>query len=140
VIVCDSFEGFEQLDSTLDKNFRDDMFRNTSQRSVEELFRSRGRTFQIVAGFFPQSCAGVELSPISFVHLDADLYRSTIESLEFLRDRMLEHSLVVLDDYFRRAEGVNRAVEEFVARHREWAAFPIFPGQGLLIHRSWFGA
>jgi len=140
VIVCDSFEGFEKLDSNLDRSFRDDMFKNTSQWRVEELFRSRGRKSQVVAGFFPQSCAGIDLGPISFVHLDADLYKSTIESLEFLRERMIDRSLVVLDDYFRRANGVNQAVDEFVSRHREWVAFPMFPGQGLLIHHSWFGA
>ena len=139
VIVCDSFEGFDKLDPTLDKNFNEDMFKNTSQGRVEELFRSRGRKYRVMAGFFPQSCAGIDIAPISFVHLDADIYKSTIESLEYLRDRMIDRSLVVLDDYFRRAEGVNRAVQEFTARQKSWMAFPIFPGQGLLIHRSWFG-
>ena len=115
------------------------MFRNTSQRRVEHLFQSRGRKYRVVAGFFPKSCAGVDIGPISFVHLDADIYKSTSESLEYLHDRMIDRSVMVLDDYFRRAEGVNRAVTEFTARHKSWAAFPLFPGQGLLIHRSWFG-
>jgi len=139
VIVCDSFEGFDRLDPKLDKNFDAKMFRKTSQERVEELFRSRGRKYRVVAGFFPQSCAGVELGSISFVHLDADLYKSTIESLEYLDKRMVNRSLLVLDDYFRRADGVNQAVGEFTARHKSWTAFPLFPGQGLLIHRSWFG-
>jgi len=139
VIVCDSFEGFLQLDPNLDKNFDAEMFKNTSQGRVEALFRSRGRNHRVVAGFFPQSCAGLELGPISFVHLDADIYKSTIESLEYLNDRMIDRSLIVLDDYFRRATGVNQAVSEFTTRHKSWAAFPLFPGQGLLIHRSWFG-
>jgi hypothetical protein len=27
---------------------------------------------------------------------------------------------------------------EFAARSLDWRAFPLFPGQGLLIHRTWF--
>ena len=139
VIICDSFEGFSKLDPNLDRNFDTAMFKRTSQQRVEQMFRSRDRRFQVIAGFFPQSCEGIDLGPFSFVHLDADLYQSTIDSLEYLRDRLLDRSLIVLDDYFRRAEGVNRAVAEFTSRHKAWAAFPLFPGQGLLLHRNWFG-
>ena len=139
IIACDSFEGFETLDPGLDKNFSKEMFKNTSKHRVEELFRSRARKFQVIAGFFPQSCEGIDLGPISFAHLDADIYKSTIESLDFLSARMLDRSLIVMDDYSRRADGVNQAVREFTERNRAWAAFPIFPGQALLVHRSWFG-
>jgi len=140
IIACDSFEGFERLDAQLDRNFSQEMFKDTSRQRVEELFRSRGRAFQVIAGFFPQSCAGIDLGPISFVHLDADIYKSTIESLEYLSGCTTERSLIVLDDFFRRADGVNKAVGEFIGHNRSWAAFPLFPGQGLMVHRSWFGA
>jgi hypothetical protein len=138
VIVCDSFESFDNLDSRLDTNFRKDQFVKTSQQKVENLFRSRGRRFQVIPGFFPQSCTHREIGPVSFVHLDADIYKSTIESLDYLSRQTMERSLMVLDDYFRGAEGVNKAVAEFTSRNREWVAFPLFPGQGLLIHQSWF--
>lgn len=140
IIACDSFEGFETLDSRLDNNFSKEMFKNTSKNRVEELFRSRGREFQVIAGFFPQSCAGMDIGPISFAHLDADIYKATIESLEFLSERMVDHSLIVMDDYCRRADGVNQAVREFTEHNKAWVSFPIFPGQGLLLHRSWFGS
>jgi hypothetical protein len=29
-------------------------------------------------------------------------------------------------------------VREFTAAHPDWAAFPLFPGQGLMINRDWF--
>jgi len=138
VIVCDSFKGFERLDPTLDRNFRADQFKDTRQEDVAKLFRDRGRNFQVIAGFFPQSCGGIPLGPVSFVHLDADTYKSTIESLEFLAGSLMERSLIVLDDYFRKAEGVNEAVRQFTAGNRSWIALPLFPGQGLMLHRSWF--
>ena len=140
VIVCDSFRGFEHLDPDLDRNFAADQFKDTSQERVEKLFRDRGRDFQVIAGFFPRSCADISLGPVSFVHLDADTYKSTLESLEFLAGWLIERSLIVLDDYFRKAEGVNRAVAQFTSENRSWVALPIFPSQGLMIHRSWFAA
>jgi predicted O-methyltransferase YrrM len=139
VIACDSFAGFEQLDAKLDHNFSEEMFKNTKKARVEELFHSRGRPYLVIAGFFPASCAGMDPGPISFAHLDADLYKSTSESLEYLAGRLIDRSLIVLDDYFRRADGVNQAVREFTQKHKSWAAFPLYPGQGLLVHRSWFG-
>lgn len=53
---------------------------------------------------------------------------------------MLDSSLIVLDDCLRRADSVMAAVREFIAKNRDWAAFPMFPGQGLLVQQSWFGA
>lgn len=141
IIVCDSFQGFECLDPRLDRSFTADQFKDTCQEDVEALFRDRGRDFQVIAGFFPQSCVDISLGPVSFVHLDVDTYKSTLESLEFLAESLIEHSLIVLDDYFRNAEGVNKAVQQFIATHdKSWIALPIFPGQGLMIHRSWFAA
>ncbi len=53
---------------------------------------------------------------------------------------LAERSLIVVDDYMRTAEGVVQAVDEFVALTGDWIVFPIYPGQGLLIHRSWMRA
>jgi predicted O-methyltransferase YrrM len=138
VYICDSFQGFEKLDAKLDRSFTSDQFKNTTQQAVERLFEARNRNFQVVAGFFPQSCADIDLGPISFAHLDADTYESTLQSLEFLVDKLTDRSLLLLDDFRRRAEGVDTAVREFTSREKSLVAFPIFSGQGLLVHRSWF--
>lgn len=140
VIICDSFRGFERLDPRLDRNFDASQFKDTSQEDVAALFRNRGRDFAIVAGFFPHSCRDIPLGPISFVHLDADTYKSTLESLEFLTSSLIERSIIILDDYLRRAEGVDKAVGEFTGHNPAWIALPIFPSQGLMIHQSWFSA
>ena len=139
IIICDSFSGFETLNLVLDRNFEETMFKDNNKEKVEALFRSRHRDFQIIQGFFPESCKGINIGPISFVHLDVDVYKATIESLYYVSEITLEKSIIVLDDYFRKADGVNKAVSEFVARKRDWVCFPIFPGQGILVHLSWFG-
>ena len=138
IIICDSFSGFESIDAELDRNFDESMFKDNNKKEIETLFKSRNRNFQIIQGYFPASCQGISISPISFVHLDVDIYKATIESLYYLNGLCMEKSIIVVDDYFRKAEGVNRAVGEFVVKNRDWVCFPIFPGQAMLVHLSWF--
>jgi O-methyltransferase len=138
VFACDSFEGFRTLDPALDHLFRPDMFTDTSLRAVEQLFRSGGRSITTIPGYFPESCAEVSIEPLSFAHLDVDTYDSTSAALEFIEPKMMDHSLILLDDFHRNAPGVDKAVTEFVMAHPDWCALPAFPSQALLVHRSWF--
>jgi hypothetical protein len=138
IYVCDSFRGFRSLDPALDHAFQPDMFRDTSKEHVERLFHRHGRPATIVAGYFPESCADLPLAPLSFVHLDLDTHEATRAALEFLAPRMIDRSLMVLDDFCRTADGVNRALAEFLDRATDWALFPLFPSQALLVHRTWF--
>ena len=70
---------------------------------------------QIHKGYFPsETGSAVADRTFSFVHLDVDLYRSTIESLKFFYPRMSPGAVLISHDYGT-AEGVNRAFEEFFA-------------------------
>lgn len=139
VIVCDSFEGFETLDSELDTNFSATMFKDISREAVEKLFLERQRKAEVIAGFFPASVKSKNIGPVSFVHLDVDLYKPTLESLYYISEELaIKRSIIVLDDYLRNAKGVDQAVQEFTRCKRDWICFPMFPGQGLLLHSSWF--
>ena len=140
IIVCDSFSGFEALNADLDHSFEDHMFKDTKREKVETLFKSRGRRYELIAGFFPASCKGQNLTPVSFVHLDVDVYKATIESLLYLEREhiLMDKTLMVLDDYDRKADGVNQAVSEFTTAYQKWLAVPLFPGQCLLLSQNWF--
>jgi hypothetical protein len=140
IIICDSFQGFESIDSKLDYQFQLTMFKDVSKERVESLFRTRQCNYEVIEGFFPQSCADREIKPVSFIHLDVDTYKSTIESLHYIETASItiEKSIIILDDFCRNTEGVNKAVSEFTSTYKRWVSFPIFPGQGLLLHRSWF--
>lgn len=140
IIVCDSFSGFEVLNANLDHSFEDHMFKDIKRDKVDTLFKSRGRPYELIAGFFPASCKGHSLAPVSFVHLDVDVYKATIESLLYLEREhiLMDKTLMVLDDYDRKADGVNQAVSEFTKAYEKWLAVPLFPGQCLLLSRNWF--
>jgi hypothetical protein len=65
-------------------------------------------------GFFPDSAAGLEDLRFSFVHLDVDIYRSTLSCLEWFYPRMNRGAMLVSHDY-PVAEGVRKAFDEFLA-------------------------
>jgi hypothetical protein len=65
-------------------------------------------------GMFPHSAAGMDHHRFSFVHLDVDLYQSTLDCLEFFYPRLNPGGIIISHDYVH-AEGVNLAFAEFFA-------------------------
>lgn len=68
----------------------------------------------IIQGVFPHSATEqLKVCRFSMVHLDADLYLSTRDALEFFWPRMVCGGFVVLDDWQRpQCPGVERAVKD----------------------------
>jgi hypothetical protein len=127
-----------KIDPGADRLFKEEQFTDTSFESVEAPWAGKGRDVRWVRGYFPESAENIEISNISFVHVDTDLYESTAKTLGYLRPRLIDRSVVVFDEYLRSVGGVVRAVREFTGAHPDWAAFPLFPGQALMINRDWF--
>ena len=141
IVVCDPFDrdSFERLDPKLDGIFHLGQFSGVSAESVAALFK--GRPARIVSGYFPKSVESESLPRFSFVHLDVDVYAATRDSLRYLlsEQRLCGNSLIVLDDYRRKAAGVDRAVAEIVSEIEGTLAFPLFPGQALVVPKTWKG-
>jgi hypothetical protein len=132
MFAFDSFEGFRDLKPGLDDIFGADWFKDSSVEVVRALFKPYNRKATIVKGFFPESAANLDLSSVSFCHLDVDVYEATRDSLRFLSDKLAPRSLIVLDDFQRGAHGLDKAVKEFTSERREFSYFPMFPGQAVL--------
>jgi hypothetical protein len=149
IFLCDTFEGFGKLriDDDLDGRFKphpdvdpsDNGFANTSPELVRDLMSRRTSNFRMIIGCFPGSDVNNDVDNLSFAHIDFDLYASIVETLEYLDSRFIDKSVIVIDDYLRTSEGVVKAVAEFLETSRHWAAIPVYPGQGVLLHKSWFG-
>lgn len=54
---------------------------------------------EIRKGLFPNTTQGLEDKKFSFVHLDADLYESTMTGLEFFWPRMTKKGVIIFDDF-----------------------------------------
>jgi hypothetical protein len=70
--------------------------------------------------------------------LESSVLSSRPSEVSDLRPRLIDRSVVVFDDHLHSVDGVVGAAREFTAAHPDWAAFPLFPGQGLMINRDWF--
>jgi predicted O-methyltransferase YrrM len=58
--------------------------------------------------------------PIAFIHIDCDLYSSTVDILEGLRERLQPGTIIVFDEYFNYPNWERhefKAWKEFVTRH-----------------------
>jgi O-methyltransferase len=71
-----------------------------------------GRNVVFHKGLFPDTTEPVKGKTFSFVHLDADLYESTMAGLEFFYPRMAPGAILICHDYLS-SEGVNAAFGEF---------------------------
>jgi O-methyltransferase len=69
-------------------------------------------------GMFPQSAEGMDGVRFSLVHLDADLYSSTLAGLEFFYPRMVPGGIIITHDYST-LPGVARAFAEFLTDRPE---------------------
>lgn len=63
-------------------------------------------------GVFPGTAVGLEGECFSFVHLDTDLYESTLDGLRFFHPRMSKGGIIISHDYVGGAE-VQRAFAEY---------------------------
>lgn len=66
-------------------------------------------------GIFPDTTLGLNVNRYAMVHLDGDLYSSTLDGLKYFYPRMVIGGIIVLDDYkFPHAPGVAIALQEFM--------------------------
>jgi hypothetical protein len=69
-------------------------------------------------GVFPTTADSVEDKTFSFVHLDVDTYRSTLDCLSFFYPRMSQGAVLISHDYTS-AAGVRKAFDEFFTEKKE---------------------
>jgi O-methyltransferase len=85
-------------------------------------------------GVFPQSATGMDAVRFSLVHLDADLYSSTLAGLEFFYPRMVPGGIIIAHDYST-LPGVARAFAEFLSERPE-AVIELPTTQAMIVVRG----
>jgi O-methyltransferase len=67
----------------------------------------------IRVGIFPHTAHDLTSENFAFVHIDADLYQSTIDALNFFYPLLSPGGTLIVHDYNHNWEGVTKAVNEF---------------------------
>ena len=83
-------------------------------------------------GLFPETAESVKNKKFSFVHLDVDIYQSTLDCLKFFYPRMSRGGVIISHDY-PNSEGVTRAFNEFFEDKPEIILEPYTTDQCLVV-------
>ena len=126
--VFDSFQGLSepgQEDFAVDESradaaqIRRNMVPGNFAVAFDVVRENIHRRFPRVAlhpGWIPSAFSEVAGRSFSFVHVDVDLYRPTLDSLEYFFPRLADGGAIITDDY--NWPGARKAFEEFCAGHR----------------------
>lgn len=140
--LFDTFEGFNHEQVKRNMTAEDKLFEfNMDYRCYHQevlggalLPMPYPENIVIKKGFFPDTTKDME-DTFCFVHLDMDIYQSTVDGLRFFWPRMEEQGVIMLDDYYNDAcVGVRKAVDEFCAANGVGVCFlPEIRGTAVLI-------
>jgi O-methyltransferase len=128
--LFDTFEGFPEQDL---EGAKDQRFKDTSQKGVEQLI---GDTQNLIfrKGYFPETAAGLEDEPFALVMLDVDLYLPALEVFRFFYPRMVRGGYFFMHDFNspEANHGISRAALEFLVDKPEMLIeIPDFHGSAL---------
>jgi O-methyltransferase len=99
----------------IDTSHRQGDFSDSRLPEVRALLAGQAQV-HLHPGFFPATAAGLEAERFSFVHLDVDIYQSTLDGLRFFFPRLLPGGILVSHDYsYLPTPGVKRAFDEYFA-------------------------
>ena len=111
-------------------------FDNTSPEKVLEYIDGNNKLF-VKEGVFPATAEGIDEDRYALVHIDADLYRSTKDALEYFYPKLVKRGTIIIHDYNHNWEGVKKAVREFEQHIPEvFVELPDMYGSIVLIKNS----
>lgn len=126
--LFDTFKGLPQT-CKKDKYFKTGEYSAPLER-VQGLL-NKYNNVHFYKGIFPKTTITLSHIRFSFVHLDADLYKSTKDCLEYFYPRMHKGGIILSHDY-PSSVGAKRAVDEFMKDKPE-AILKLFGNQGLIV-------
>ena len=109
------FDTFEGLPETHDNDLfvQKGWLHDTSLESVKN-YLSDFKNIHFLKGIFPETAEPISDKKFSFIHLDTNLYQSTLDALEFFWPRMVIGGRIVSHDYNASSmPGVKKAFMEF---------------------------
>jgi len=140
VYLFDSFEGMRKTDVEFDRHKTGD-FRDTSLDYVKNyVFNSvfdseKSKMISFHKGWIPESFQGLDNLKLCFAHIDLDLYKSILDTLNFVYPKLSSGGVIVFDDYgFASCPGARKAVDDFFSDKPE-SPFSLSTAQALIFKK-----
>jgi O-methyltransferase len=137
----DSFQGLPSVNAAADGYFQSGSFATPIDEFMRLVKRKAGYSLpreNIIDGFFDVSLTDAvqrRMPKAGAIHIDVDLYSSTVSVLEFIKPLMVVGTVLLFDDWYCFPPGANkgemRAFDEFCAANpsfgfEEWKAYSTF--------------
>ena len=145
----DSFEGLPETDHSTDGFFKAGTF-STSLKDFRSIVRNKSglnlNLSNIVKGFYDASLTDAlqkRIPTAGVIHIDVDLYSSTVDVLNFIKPLMTVGTVLLFDDWYCFPPGTNkgeaRAFNEFCVDNpsfavEEWKSYSTF-GKSFFVTR-----
>jgi O-methyltransferase len=130
--LFDTFTGLPEPTKSETRMLRRGQF-SAGASAVRALLGGYGNV-RFCPGVFPESATGIYGERFTLVHLDADLYASTLAGLEFFYPRMVPGGIIIAHDYST-LPGVMRAFAEFL-NDRDEAIIELPTTQAMIVVRD----
>ena len=141
-IAFDSFQGLPNTKINDDGYFKEGTFFTSEDEFKKIIKRQTGENLkdnQIIKGFYDESLNDdlkAKLPKhVGMVHIDVDLYSSTCSVLEFIKDYIVEGTVILFDDWYcfppGEEKGEKKALIEFLKKYpniklEEWKNYSTF--------------
>jgi len=110
--LFDTFEGLPPLHhEDSEKQFYENQF-SSSFDNVKAYLKNYQDVY-LYKGLFPSTAEPITNEKFSFVHLDVDLYESTLDCIKFFYPRLEKGAILISHDYGY-APGVKKAFDDFL--------------------------
>ncbi len=131
--VCDTFAGHAQTNPTIDTSHHQaGKFEDVSAEANAE-YLSGYPALELVVGDIAETGPRLDEDSFGLVHLDVDVYPTTVFCLRFFAPRLAEGAVMVIDDYgVITCPGVKKAADEFVAEFPQFRLWHLLTGQAIL--------
>lgn len=147
-----AFDSFLGLPSTDNQNiFKQGQFK-FSKKDFKKIIKKKTGVFlddkYILEGYYDESLktqVALNLPKPGIIHLDCDLYSSTVSVLEFLKPILVGGSVLLFDDYYcypvNKNLGQKKAIKEFLKNNvnfefQAWKAYSSFGQSFFFINKS----
>lgn len=119
IYLFDTFEGLPATNASFDSTLKQGELCGDNEAGVRDYLNDYKNT-KTVKGVFPESAGPVKEKRFSFVHLDADIYQSTLDALRFFYPRLSPGGVIITHDYRCIATpGVKKAFDQFFKDKQE---------------------
>ena len=128
------FDTFEGLPDTSLKDNQKKLKKGELYASLEDVrnYLANFPNIYFYKGPFPSTSGPVADKKFSFVHLDVDLYESTLDCLKFFYPRINQGGIIISHNYSD-LDGVRKAFDEFFEDKPEIIIEPVGTSQALVI-------